>query len=602
MKNIIISIGILLFLAVSCSSSGDGKKVAEEFLGDDLDSISFDDLKQEVIALNAQFKFFHAFMGMGDEDKPEDYAEDEERYENEFTLSSRYEKIDFVKGIKFTQSLNYPYSSLKIDSDVKEGDGFSITYFIDRVFYSDNTSDSLDTSISSRENIALKKADSVRITVRYRYITDWEVLNISNSNKKVSFKEGTIELKNIDRNYVQYVMSDNISGRFIVGQAVSRSGKMLDRSGYVSGDLPPKEQAKKYKDLSEALTKIEKKIEDNTYDTKESLIADLYKNFGGIGDKGSDLYYRSEYYYGNANSVNLYFSKEKETEEYTFTVPVVSEIGEYNLVYNDSGNKMIVDNTGKVVVDKINKKIEQINSYYYSLLDYYNDVILYLNTTENRLDTLSPYKINNITYLTPELVQVSYRNKQGVLGKDGKFIIPLKYTSLELDDEEQAANNVIVAYKGQEVNLLDKEGNLLFSGNGIISSFTDGVAVYSTKERKPAAMINKQGKTILSLSQYTDANPFSEGLAVIEKGDKYGCIDKNGNIVIPFIYDEILDFSYGVTLVKKDDEYGIIDKNNKEVVPLSRTGGYSLSTNFGKRSYYMGGNWYDEKGQFKKED
>lgn len=602
MKNIIISIGILLLLVVSCASSGDGKKVAEEFLGDELDSISFNDLKQEVIALNAQFKFFHAFMGMGDENKPEDYAENEERYENEFTLSSRYGKIDFIKGVRFTQSLNYPYSSLRIDSEVKEGDDFSITYFIDRIFYSDNTSDSLDTSISSRENIALKKADSVKITVRYRYTTDWETLNISNSNQKVSFEEGTIELKNIDRNYVQYVMSDNISGSFITAQAANRSGKMLGRRGYVSGDLPPRQQAKKYKELSEALTKIEKKIEENAYDTKESLIADLYKNFAGIGDKGSDFYYRSEYYYGNANSVNLYFSKGKETKEYTFTVPVISEIGDYNLVYNDSGNKMIVDNKGKVVVDKINKKIEQINSYYYSLLDYYNDVILCLNTTENRLDTLKPYKINNIGYLTPELVRVSYRNKQGVSGKDGKFIIPLNYTSLELDDEEQATSNVIVAYKGSEVSLLDKEGNLLFSANGIISSFTDGVAVYSTIEGKPVSMINKQGKTILSLSQYTGANPFSEGLAVIEKGDKYGCIDKNGNIVIPFDYDEILDFSYGVTLVKKDEEYGIIDKNNKEVVPLARTGGYSISTNFGKRSYYMDGNWYDEKGQYKKED
>lgn len=64
---------------------------------------------------------------------------------------------------------------------------------------------------------------------------------------------------------------------------------------------------------------------------------------------------------------------------------------------------------------------------------------------------------------------------------------------------------------------------------------------------------------------------FSDGLAVIKtediKGnDKYGFIDKTGNIVIQVKYDDAHSFSNGYAWVKIDDEEHIIDKTGNIVL------------------------------------
>ncbi len=65
---------------------------------------------------------------------------------------------------------------------------------------------------------------------------------------------------------------------------------------------------------------------------------------------------------------------------------------------------------------------------------------------------------------------------------------------------------------------------------------------------------------------------FSEGLAVIKKGDKYGYkygyIDKNGDVVIPVQFDQALGFSEGLAAVEKDGKWGFIDKNEDVVIPM----------------------------------
>jgi len=44
--------------------------------------------------------------------------------------------------------------------------------------------------------------------------------------------------------------------------------------------------------------------------------------------------------------------------------------------------------------------------------------------------------------------------------------------------------------------------------------------------------------------KYDDAEDFSEGFAKVKKDGKWGVIDKKGNTVIKFIYDEIKWYSF----------------------------------------------------------
>lgn len=60
------------------------------------------------------------------------------------------------------------------------------------------------------------------------------------------------------------------------------------------------------------------------------------------------------------------------------------------------------------------------------------------------------------------------------------------------------------------------------------------------------------GKIVIK-PQFTDARPFYEGLAAVERGyDKYGYIDETGKTIIPFIYYGVGDFHSGKALVGAD--------------------------------------------------
>lgn len=71
--------------------------------------------------------------------------------------------------------------------------------------------------------------------------------------------------------------------------------------------------------------------------------------------------------------------------------------------------------------------------------------------------------------------------------------------------------------------------------------------------------------------KYDSIDNFSEDLALVIDYDKeYSCgfIDKNGKIVIPFLYDSAFGFSSGLAYVEKNDQCGYIDKNGNVAIPF----------------------------------
>ena len=70
-----------------------------------------------------------------------------------------------------------------------------------------------------------------------------------------------------------------------------------------------------------------------------------------------------------------------------------------------------------------------------------------------------------------------------------------------------------------------------------------------------------------AVQKYDALGSFKEGLAPVEKDEKWGCINKNGKEVIPCIYDYIWDISEEYVCVIKDEKYGYVDRQGKEILP-----------------------------------
>ena len=91
----------------------------------------------------------------------------------------------------------------------------------------------------------------------------------------------------------------------------------------------------------------------------------------------------------------------------------------------------------------------------------------------------------------------------------------------------------------------------------------------------------------------------SNKLFVSIKDGKYGYTDKDGNVVVDYIYDEAQEQNkYGFAAVKKGDLWGAIDLEGKEVVePKYKLNNYLVIDFIGK--WHLGQdvnmNYYCEK-------
>ena len=185
----------------------------------------------------------------------------------------------------------------------------------------------------------------------------------------------------------------------------------------------------------------------------------------------------------------------------------------------------------------------------------------------------------------------------GFVDKDMNFVIPMKY-----NNANDFRNGIASVKIGDRWIRIDNKGNELQYGTDsmrkayqLIGEYSEGLCPVSTLSLAPddsdyysdyedtAGMwgfINEEGEEVIS-PQYIYAHDFQDGIAIVAKGkwtkepnrygryqaeeELWGAIDKSGNEVIPFIFDEIrrcyfrsdiLMAHYGAW---KDGKWGVID-------------------------------------------
>jgi hypothetical protein len=102
--------------------------------------------------------------------------------------------------------------------------------------------------------------------------------------------------------------------------------------------------------------------------------------------------------------------------------------------------------------------------------------------------------------------------------------------------------------------------------------FSDGLAWVLINDAY--GFIDKSGKLVI-LTEFTYVTSFREGIAIVSKNDlknikkiRYGAINKQGQVIIDFLYEDLFGFYEGLSSAKKfgSSKYGFIDKDGKEVI------------------------------------
>lgn len=83
--------------------------------------------------------------------------------------------------------------------------------------------------------------------------------------------------------------------------------------------------------------------------------------------------------------------------------------------------------------------------------------------------------------------------------------------------------------------------------------------------------IKSIGDAIIVPAKYDFVSPFSDGVFMVQDGDKSSYIDTRGKLLFPFenAYESYCDFSEGLAPVYSGTKYGYIDKTGNEVIAPS---------------------------------
>ena len=119
-----------------------------------------------------------------------------------------------------------------------------------------------------------------------------------------------------------------------------------------------------------------------------------------------------------------------------------------------------------------------------------------------------------------------------------------------------------------EVN--HKRGYINKSGQIIVSPrfdfampFSEGLALVSQSGK--VHFINRLGKMITDIDIGPGAESFSEGMAKVQVGKKWGFIDSAGELAIAPEFDYAFSFSDGLAAVGKDQHYWFINRTGATV-------------------------------------
>lgn len=157
----------------------------------------------------------------------------------------------------------------------------------------------------------------------------------------------------------------------------------------------------------------------------------------------------------------------------------------------------------------------------------------------------------------------------GLVDSLGNTAVPLMYYGGNNFSEGMFAVYDTVTYKAGYVNP-QNEVVIPFKYH-FASAFNDGWAVVAKenkKEKRTYFIIDKKNKKQLKTKQYDyiSSEGYSEGLIIVRKDGKYGAIDKQGKVIIPFEYEKLAAFKEGLASAKKNGKYGYINAQNEMVI------------------------------------
>ncbi|MEE0866122.1 MAG: WG repeat-containing protein [Clostridia bacterium] len=253
------------------------------------------------------------------------------------------------------------------------------------------------------------------------------------------------------------------------------------------------------------------------------------------------------------------------------------------IIKNDEGKYGVVNYSGELVLNPEYEGVLKVHGNDLYVVTKLGKQVLVKNDGTEVLTTGFD-EIVSILKNQENGIIVKNNNKFGLIKTNGDVIIQAEYDNLK-----EAKSGILIAKENGKYGLIDLEGNtkLEFKYNSIIyngsaniyiaedESFNNeildgeynvklsGILIDLSEEKDYIELrVNNDYKYYnFKLEEKNVADIFTSNTLFLSKKDgKYGFLDKSGNVVVDYIYDDATEQNkYGYAGVKKDGKWGSID-------------------------------------------
>ena len=258
--------------------------------------------------------------------------------------------------------------------------------------------------------------------------------------------------------------------------------------------------------------------------------------------------------------------------------------GENHFVIQEKGKQIVINSKGDKVITDGFDKITQINS----------DGVVFIKDKEYGFMNFDKKVLIKPTYQELKEINIGTLkakkdNKYGIIDINGKEKLGFKYSDLYY---EESAGFYVTEDEKYNSQILDNKLKVKLSG--VLSELNkeDGYMKLKIKDEYKYYNFKFEEKDVKDVLS-------NNNLFVSRKDGKYGFVDKEGNVVVDYIYDEAQEQNkYGFAAVKKGNLWGSINREGKEVItPKYKMKNYLVIDFIGK--WHLGQdinmNYYCEK-------
>ena len=172
---------------------------------------------------------------------------------------------------------------------------------------------------------------------------------------------------------------------------------------------------------------------------------------------------------------------------------------------------------------------------------------------------------DNITF--NEQFRVTKLGKDGIIDKNGNWIIPCEYNSIMWEF------GYYLVEKNEKRGVIDEKGNIIvpckydFCYTGNSAGIFDGD--FAIGEEQKTGIINESGQiTIPCIYERIQGNYLSElGVYLVYNDSKVGIVDRNNNTLLPCIYNNLaVSYENDKIVARKNKKCGMISVDSKEII------------------------------------